>query len=479
MPDPVVQQQQIEYLTGFAPQIAPYAERLLGGAESTLFDYARDASGRVITDESGMPQISGFKPYMQYQGDRFAQFTPLQQQAFAGAQAMQAAPQLADASAMAGTAGLRALAYDQYKPSQFANFYKPVSSYQPTRFTAPGVSTRDLTTYQMGPAERVYTDSLTGQGTAAQYMSPYMQNVVDIQQREAQRQADIAGTARGQKYARAGAFGGARQAIENAEAARNLAMQKGDIQATGLQAAYQQAQQQFNAEQAARLQAQLANQQAGITMGGQNLQAALGTQQFGAQQDLQARLAEQQARMQAQQMAEQSRQFGYGNLMQQAGLGAQYNQAAAQLGEQSRQYGAGLGLQGLQAALQSAQQLGNLGQTQFGQNLAINQLQNQYGGQQQQQMQNILGAQYQDFLNAQNYPFRQMGFMSDIIRGVPLTQTGTSVYGQPPSTLSTVAGLGSVGKGLGLFAKGGAVEDAEYREKPAGLADLAIYNMGT
>jgi hypothetical protein len=427
---PTVQQQQIEYLTGFAPQIAPYAERLLGGAESTLFDYARDASGNVITDESGMPQIGGFKPYMQYQGDRFAQFSPLQQQAFAGAQAMQAAPQLRDASAMAGTAGLRALAYNEFQPAQFQNFYRAPGGYRPTSFTASGVGTQ----------------TFAAPGAAESFMSPYMQSVVDFQQREAQRQADIAATARGQKYARAGAFGGARQAIENAEAQRNLATQMGGIQAQGLQAAYQQAQQQFNAEQGARLQAQLANQQ---------------------------------ARMQAQQAAEQSRQFGYGNLMQQAGLGAQYGQAAAQLGEQSRQYGAGLGLQGLQTALQSAQQLGNLGQTEFGQNLALNQLQAQYGGQQQQQMQNILGAQYQDFLNAQNYPFKQLGFMSDIIRGVPLTQTGTSVYGQPPSTLSTVAGLGSIGKGLGLFAKGGAVEDAEYREKPAGLADLAIYNMGT
>ena len=450
--------QVTEYQTGFAPVIAPYAERLLGRAEAMFED-----------------------PYMQYQGERFAQFSPLQQQAFTGAQAMEAAPQLRDASAMAGTAGLRALAYDQYKPSQFANFYQPVSSYQPTRFTAPGVNTRALTTYQMGPAERVYTDSLTGQGTASQYMSPYMQNVVDIQQREAQRQADIAGTARGQKYARAGAFGGARQAIENAEAARNLAMQKGDIQATGLQAAYQQAQQQFNAEQAARLQAQLANQQAGITMGGQNLQAALGTQQFGAQQDLQARLAEQQARMQAQQMAEQSRQFGYGNLMQQAGLGAQYNQAAAQLGEQSRQYGAGLGLQGLQTALQSAGQLGQLGQNQFGQNMAINQLQAQYGGQQQQQTQNILNQQYQDFLNYQNYPYKQLGFMSDILRGAPLSQTGAAVYQQPPSAVSQLAGLGTAAFGASkLFGMkdGGEVEDAEYRDKPAGLADLAIYNMG-
>jgi len=545
--------QVTEYQTGFAPVIAPYAERLLGRAEAMFED-----------------------PYMQYQGERFAQFTPLQQQAFAGAQAMEAAPQLRDASALAGTAGLQALAYNQYQPGQFANFYRAPGAYQPTAFTAPGVSSRDLTayqmgpaervsatgvstpqmqaaqtgyapglqTYQMGPAERVRTQSFARPGAAQSFMSPYMQNVVDIQQREAQRQADIAGTARGQKYARAGAFGGARQAIENAEAARNLAMQKGDIQAMGLQQAYQQAQQQFNAEQAARLQAQQANQAAGLQVGGQNLQAALGvqqlgtqtglqtalanlssqqqanvqnqaaalqtqglnaqqalqaalanqqagltvgqqnlaaqlgTQQLGAQQGLQAALANQQALMQAQQQAEQSRQFGYGNLMQQAGLGAQYGQAAAQLGEQSRQYGAGLGLQGLQAAMGAAGQLGQLGQSQFGQNMAINQLQAQYGQQQQQQAQNILGAQYQDFLNYQNYPYKQLGFMSDILRGAPLSQTGAAVYQQPPSMLGQLAGAGIAAKGLGLFAKGGEVEDAEYRDKPAGLADLAIYNMG-
>jgi hypothetical protein len=370
MADPQIIQQQTEYQTGFAPQLAPYGERLLGASEGQIFDYKRDAAGNIVLDETQMPVITGFKPYMQYQGERFAQFSPLQQQAFAGAQAMEAAPQLADASALAGTAGLRALQAGTYGPM----YYTP--------------------------------QSFTQQGTAGGFMSPYMQNVVEFQQREAQRQADIASTARGQKYARAGAFGGARQAIENAEAQRNLSTQLGGIQATGLQAAYQQAQQQFNQEQAQR-------------------------------------------------------------------------QAAVQLAEQSRQYGAGLGLQGLQTALQGAQQLGTLGQTQFGQNIALNQLQSQYGGQQQQQMQNILGAQYQDFLNAQNYPFKQLGFMSDILRGAPITQTGATVYGQPPSTLSTVAGLGSVGKGLGLFAKGGAVEDVEYREKPAGLADLAIYNMGT
>ena len=167
MADPMVQQQQIEYQTGFAPQVAPYAERLLGGAESTLFEYARDPQGNIILDESQMPKIAGFKPYMQYQGERFAGFTPLQQQAFAGAQAMQAAPQLADASALAGQAGLQALAYNQYQPGQFGNFYRGVQSYQPTAFTAPGVAARDLQTYQMSPAERVSSRDLTAPQMAA------------------------------------------------------------------------------------------------------------------------------------------------------------------------------------------------------------------------------------------------------------------------------------------------------------------------
>jgi hypothetical protein len=147
---------------------------------------------------------------------------------------------------------------------------------------------------------------------------------------------------------------------------------------------------------------------------------------------------------------------------------------AQQLAEQSRQYGAGLGLQGLQTALTGAGQLGNLGQNQFGQQMGINQLQSQYGGQQQQQVQNVLNNQYQDYLGFQNYPYKQLGFMSDMLRGLPLTQQSSTIYSQAPSMVSQVAGLGTAALGASkLFAKGGAVDDT-----PAGLADLAIYQMG-
>jgi len=296
-------------------------------------------------------------------------------------------------------------------------------------------------------------------------MSPYMQNVVDIQKREAQRQSAIQGTQQQAQAVGAGAFGGSRDAIMRAERERNLSQQMGDIQAQGSQAAYSQAQQQFNAEQQARLAAQQANQQAGLTVGGQNLSAA---QQIA--------LANQAAQNQAQ-------QFGAGQNLQAASLGAQYGQAANQLNEQSRQYGAGLGLQGLQAGMQGMSNLGAIGQNIYGQQANALGIQNAFGGQQQQQTQNVLNQQYQDFLNQENAPYKQLNFMSDIIRGTPTTALGSSMYQSPPSLLNQVAGLGTAAAGLfGAYnqankpagsAKGGAIKS----KKPAGLQALLLNSM--
>lgn len=235
-----------------------------------------------------------------------------------------------------------------------------------------------------------------------------MDTVVARQQQDAQRQADIARQTQNAQAARSGAFGGSGNLIANNQLNAALARQKGDIQAKGLQDAYSQAMNQFNAQQ------------------GQN-------------------------------------------------------QAAAQLNAQQGQFGAGLGLQGLQTALSGASTLGNLGNTQYQQNMGILGLQNQYGLQQQQQQQAILNNQYQDFLNNQNNPYKQMGFMSDILRGLPLTQQASAMYQTPPSFGSQLIGAGTAAAGIALRAKGGKIEEAEdieYRDKPAGLADLALSRMG-
>lgn len=328
----------------------------------------------MLGDAANLTDLEN-SPYMSYMGDRVAQFSPLQQMSYDNAALMQGSGQLKDATATAGLASLGAL--------NTGYTYNPLSS-----------------------------KSFSDAGVASNAMNPYTQNVIDIQQREAQRQADIASTGRQADQVSKGAFGGSRSAIMDAEAARNLALQKGDIQAQGLNTAYSQGQQQFNAEQQAR-------------------------------------------------------------------------QNAAQLNAQQGQYGAGLGLQGLQTALTGATTLGNLGNTQYNQNMGINQMQNQLGAQQQQQQQTDLNNQYQDFQSFQNYPYKQIGFMSDILRGAPTTNAGSTMYNYqaPPSMLSQIGGLGATALGafgalkanggmVGSYAKGGLV-----KSKPQGLVALAIHSM--
>jgi|TARA_E500000178_G_scaffold330449_1_gene362349 hypothetical protein len=74
-------------------------------------------------------------------------------------------------------------------------------------------------------------------------MSPYMQNVVDIQKREAERGAEARRQQLAAQGVAAGGYGGTREALMQSELERNLQQQLGDIQATGQQAAFQQAQQ--------------------------------------------------------------------------------------------------------------------------------------------------------------------------------------------------------------------------------------------
>jgi hypothetical protein len=75
-------------------------------------------------------------------------------------------------------------------------------------------------------------------GDISPFMSPYTQNVTDVVNQEAKRNADIAATQRHAGAVSAGAFGGSRQAIGDAEADRNLAMLQSANTARGLQDAY-------------------------------------------------------------------------------------------------------------------------------------------------------------------------------------------------------------------------------------------------
>lgn len=96
--------------------------------------------------------------------------------------------------------------------------------------------------------------SITNQGTMQQYMSPYQQNVVDVQKAEAIRDAQKGLMAQNLGAARQGTYGGARQLLAQTELDRNLQTNLGRIQAQGLQGAYEAAQKGLEAERTAQLQ---------------------------------------------------------------------------------------------------------------------------------------------------------------------------------------------------------------------------------
>lgn len=190
------------------------------------------------------------------------------------------------------------------------------------------------------------------------FMSPYIQNVMDVNKQEALRDAQKQLVGANLASSRQGTYGGARNALMQSEADRNLQTQMGKIQATGMQNAFEDAR-----------KSQLA-------------QAA-----------------------------------GYGQL------------------------GSNLG------ALGTAQEAGQMD---------IYKAQGAYGDLQRNVQQNQLDAQYQDLMARQNQPLTNVETMSNLARGIPLTQTGstTTQTTPPPSFASQLAGMGLTGLSLyNMFGK--------------------------
>tara|TARA_Y100000401_G_scaffold85902_1_gene71201 strand:+ start:330 stop:1478 length:1149 start_codon:yes stop_codon:yes gene_type:complete len=221
----------------------------------------------------------------------------------------------------------------------------------------------------------------------SRFMSPYQQAVTDVAKREAVRQSDILGEQIGGRAAQSGGLGGYREAILQAERQRNLGQQLGDIQTKGDQAAFESAVRQVGAERAADL--------------------------AGSQFDLRS-MAQQEADRQAE---ERFRQSGFD-------LSSRYGIAGADF------------MRGLGGDIQR-DTLGRIGA-----------LQN-IGSQQRALQQAGFDTGYQDFLRQQGAGQQNLGFLSNILRGVPISpQQQVSTYQQQPGLFQSLAGLGLGGLGL-------------------------------
>ena len=330
--------QSTTYNTNIPEYAKPYVTTMLGATQKQLFEGTPTAEGGY--------DITGFRPYKPYSTDvnnYFAGFSPMQQQAQRATAGLQTPGEYDQATQMTGMAGLGSLGLAGQMAGAGQNFAQQAQ------------------------------DPRAMQG----YMSPYMQNVIDYQKSQALRDYNIARPMRARQAAGAGAFGGSRQAIMEAEAERSLGSQLQGIAATGSQKAFEDAQRQ---------------------------------QQFGAT------------------------------------LGLQGQQA---------------GLQGLGQFGQMASQLGQLGGARLGAQRDIIGMQSQMGKEQQALEQAKINQAIQDYATQQQYPLMQLGFMSNMLRGLPMQATTTQSYQAQPSTLNQGLGVlaGAAGaRQAGLFAEGGTIK---------------------
>ena len=355
---------------------------------------------------------------------------------------------------------------------------------------------------QAAGAGQQYANQATSPQAMQSYMSPYMQNVVDVQNREAARASNIIGTQQQAQATQAGALGGGRDAIMRAERERNLAMLQNQNQAQGLQSAYQQAQQAQQFGAGLGLQG-LAGAQQGLgtaLQGGQLGLSGIGT----ALQGQQGALAGVGAANQAYQTGIQGSQAGIAG----AGMGLQgvntqlagtaQGMQGAQVGLQGvdRQLagtaqgmqGAQVGLQGVQGAQagyglanQAGANVANIAnQSQAAQQALLNN-QMQMGNQKMAYEQSIKNQAVQDYANAQQYPLMQLGTMSNMLRGLPMQASTTNQYAASPNPISQA--VGTVGAGASIYnamKPGGAAGGlpSEFKYAKGGIASVPQYDMG-
>lgn len=173
--------------------------------QTNLPEYARPYFENLLQ----RTQAESYRDYTPYQGQRIAGFTP-------GQQAVQ--------SEVAG----------MQTPGQF----QPATQMT----TAAGLGSLGAGAQAMGAGQQ-YAQMATDPSQMQSYMSPYMQNVVDVQKQSAIRDAEKQQLGASLGAARQGTYGGARQLLAQTERERNLGSQLANIQAAGSQKAFEAAQQ--------------------------------------------------------------------------------------------------------------------------------------------------------------------------------------------------------------------------------------------
>ena len=428
--------------------------------------------------------LSAGPPAMYQGGERVEGFNPQQlalQNQIAG---MQTPGQFGTATNLATAAGIGSLQAGQYTPGQFGaqQIGQPnLQQYSmgPTR----DVQAQQYGTPQMQAAQSGYQPNLNyfqmaapqqfGTAQAQQYMSPFAEAVMEPQKREAVTSARRSQVAQDLGSARQGTYGGSRQLLASMERERNLNQQLGDIDARGRQAAFENAQQQFERDRAAGMTAGQENLRANLGVQGlgvdaglrtslanldaasqanvQNLQAQLQTQGLTADQALRAALANQQADItrgtQDLNAALETQRLGATTGLEALRANQTADLERQRMGEQSRQFGSQQGLAGLAQAGQMGQTLSNIGSAQQQADLARYGLQTSTAAQEQALRQQMRDMDYNDFLYERDFPYMQYQRYANLMSGVPQAMQTTSTQTAPSPGIAQQL----LGAGLGAY----------------------------
>lgn len=426
--------------------LRPQVEAAIGASTQELFNTkgvaatpakaaTYDAEGNQLTAEVAatpgtqqIESIKGYTPYSTKGSDYVAGFGNMQNQAMQSIGGMQVPGQYGQASGMTSQAGQGLLG--STTPAYGYGSLGAQYGGQGANIGQGGLDYGGMGANigaQASQAGNQYNAMATNPGAQQAFMSPYIQNALQPQLAEMQRQYAISGNQAAGNAARSGAFGGSRAALEQAENRRNMNMGMNQAIGQGYQNAFQAAQQ---------------------------------AQQFGANLGLQG-----------QQTGIQGANTGISGIN------------AALAGNAQGMQGAQIGLQGVGAAQagyagagQQATNLANIGTQDLAARQAIANQQMQVGGQEQALRQQAINQDIQNFANKTVYPQQQLAFYNSMIRGYATPTQTTATYQAAPSAASQVAGLGLTGAaayGLTKGKAGGVVK----KKKSDGVDTLGLYNI--
>lgn len=248
-------------------------------------------------------------------------------------------------------------------------------------------------------------------------MNPYIENVLDVQRDRAFQNWERTQLDRNAQATAAGQFDAGRHGVVDALAEEELQRQLNEIDAQGLNRAWDNAQGMFTSDQGRMLQAGMANQGAGLTAGRANLEAMLQTGLANQAAGMTAQQLNQAAGLQTQQMGEASRQFGANYGLE--GLAQQWQ----------AQLGAGQGMLGAQSQLDRSMQ-------------QYYDMLNQQGAQRMAYDQSHLDLAYNDFVNQRDAERQNLNFYNAMLQGIPIQPNQDVQNSQSGSPLAALLGTG-------------------------------------